>query len=196
MAAGRHIEICKNLNNSQTVSPILTKFGTELHLGTSTQTSDGSKPPFFKIQDGRRRKLKFTKNLITSKLFVLYATNLVRIIHFAPGTSLWSQNVEIHNPRWPPAAILKFAKNLNNARTVCPILTKFGTAQSFDLTPPRHRTGQTRHFSKSKMAADEKLKFTKKLNNLETVRPICTKFGIYHPLRTQNKSVIPKCRHS
>jgi len=55
MAAGRHIEICKNLINSQTVSPFLTKFGTELHLDTA-QRPDESKPPFFKIQDGRRRK--------------------------------------------------------------------------------------------------------------------------------------------
>jgi hypothetical protein len=55
MAAGRHIEICKNLNNSQTVSPILTKFGTELRIGTA-QTQGMSKLPFLKIQDGRRRK--------------------------------------------------------------------------------------------------------------------------------------------
>ena len=55
MAAGRHIEIFKNLNDSRTVSPILTKFGTELRLDTAL-TPDGSKPPFSKIQDGRRRK--------------------------------------------------------------------------------------------------------------------------------------------
>jgi len=55
MAAGRHIEICKNLNNSRTVRPILTKFGTELHFGTA-QAPEVSKPPFFKMQDGRRRK--------------------------------------------------------------------------------------------------------------------------------------------
>ena len=41
------------------------------------------------------------------------------------------------------------------------------------------------------MAADEKLKFTiKELNNFETVRPICTKFGMHHPLRTRNKPVV------
>ena len=57
-----------------------------------------------------RKKLKFTKNWITSRQFVVYEPNLVCIIRFAPGTSLWSQNVEIHNPRWPPAAILKFTK--------------------------------------------------------------------------------------
>jgi len=55
MAAGRHIEICKNLNNSRTFSPILTKFGTQIHIDTA-QRPDLSKPPFFKIQDGRRRK--------------------------------------------------------------------------------------------------------------------------------------------
>jgi len=54
MAVGRHIEIIKNLNNSRTVSPILTKFVTELRLDTA-QSPDWSKPPFFKIQDGRRR---------------------------------------------------------------------------------------------------------------------------------------------
>ena len=52
---GRHIEIIKNLNNSRTDSPILTKFDTELRLDTA-QTPDSSKPPFFKTQDGRRRK--------------------------------------------------------------------------------------------------------------------------------------------
>jgi hypothetical protein len=55
MAAGRHLEIYKNMNNSRTVHPILTKFGTELHHDTA-QTSEMSKPPFCKIQDGRRRK--------------------------------------------------------------------------------------------------------------------------------------------
>jgi len=55
MATGRHFEIYKNLNNSRTVRPILTKFGTELRLDTA-QTPEVSKPPFFKIQDGRRRK--------------------------------------------------------------------------------------------------------------------------------------------
>jgi hypothetical protein len=54
MAAGRHFEIYKNLNNSQTVNPILAKFGMELRLDLA-QTPDGSKPPFFKIQDGGRR---------------------------------------------------------------------------------------------------------------------------------------------
>ena len=85
-------------------------------------------------------------------------------------------------------------KNLNNFRTVRPILTKFGTDLRLDTaqTPEVSKS----HFSKSKMAADEKLKFTKKLNNVETVRPMCTKFGIYHPLRTRNKPVVPKCLNS
>ena len=38
-------------------------------------------------------------------------------------------------------------------------------ARSFVLTPPRHRTGRSRHFPKCKMATDEKLKFTKNCIN-------------------------------
>ena len=55
--------------------------------------------------------------------------------------SLWSQNVEIYNPTWPPAAILKFAKNLNNSGTVSPILTKFDTELQLDTvqTPGRSK---------------------------------------------------------
>ena len=62
MAAGRHIEICKNLNDSRTVSPILTKFGAELQLDTA-QKPDESKPPFFKIKDGRRQKTEIYEKL-------------------------------------------------------------------------------------------------------------------------------------
>ena len=159
MAAGRHLEIYKNMNNSWTVHPILiTKFGTELRPDTA-QTQEVSKPPFCEIQDGRRQKGKFTKNWMTSKRFVIYALNLACIIHFAPGTSLWSQNVEIHNPRWPPAAILKFSK----AWITPEPFDRFSSnmARSFVLTTPRHRNYQNRHFAKSKMVADEKLKFIK-----------------------------------
>ena len=104
-------------------------------------------------------KLKFTKNWITSKRFVLYAPNLVCIIHFAPETSLWSLNVEIHNRRGPKAAILKFAK----ARLTPEAFVRFSQnlAQSCVLAPHRHRKYQYRHFSKSKMAAEEKVKFIK-----------------------------------
>ena len=63
MAAGRHIEICKNMNNSRTVRPILTKFGTELRHDTAQTPYNGSKPPFFKTQDGRRRKTEIYKKL-------------------------------------------------------------------------------------------------------------------------------------
>ena len=35
MAAGRHIEIYNKLNNSRAVSPIFTKFGSELRLDTA-----------------------------------------------------------------------------------------------------------------------------------------------------------------
>ena len=61
MAVGRHIEICKNLINSRTVSPILTKFGTELHIDTA-QRPDESKPPFSKSKMAADEKLEFTKN--------------------------------------------------------------------------------------------------------------------------------------
>jgi hypothetical protein len=55
MAAGRHLEIYKNTNNSRTVHRILTKFGMELRIDTA-QTPEVSKAPFCEIQDGRRRK--------------------------------------------------------------------------------------------------------------------------------------------
>ena len=60
MAADRHIEICRNLNNFRTIRPIPTKVGTELRHDTA-QTPEVSKLPFFKIQDGRRLK---TVNLL------------------------------------------------------------------------------------------------------------------------------------
>ena len=58
MAAGRHIKMCTNMNNSRTVRPILTKFDTELRRDTAVtaHTPEVSKPSFFKMQDGRRRK--------------------------------------------------------------------------------------------------------------------------------------------
>jgi len=55
MAAGRHFQIYKNLNNPQTVFPIHTKFSTELRHDTA-QTPEVSNTPFFKIQDGPGRK--------------------------------------------------------------------------------------------------------------------------------------------
>ncbi len=113
---------------------------------------------FSKSKMAADEKLKFTKNWITSKRFVLYTPNLARIIRFAPGTSLWSQNVEICNPTWPPAAILKFAKTWITPELL--VLFSPNLAQSFNLIPTRDRMSQNRHFSKSKMAADEKLKFT------------------------------------
>ena len=57
---GRHIEICKNLNNSRTVRPIYTKFGTELRHDTA-ETPEVSKPPFFKIQRCRRKTVNLLK---------------------------------------------------------------------------------------------------------------------------------------
>ena len=44
----RHFDIYKNLNNSRTVRPIITKFGRELRLDT-VQTPEVSETPFFKI---------------------------------------------------------------------------------------------------------------------------------------------------
>ena len=50
----------------------------------------------------------------------------------------------------------KIHTNLNIFRTICQILTKFG----MELRPDTAQTPDS-HFSKPKMAADEKLKFTK-----------------------------------
>ena len=50
--------------------------------------------------------------------------------------------------------------------------------------PSRPRIAQKRYYSKSKMAAGEKLKFTKKLNNFRTVAPILAKFGMELQLDT------------
>ena len=57
------------------------------------------------------------------------------------------------------AAILKFTKSLITPEP----LVRFSPnlAWRFVLTPSRQRKYQNRHFSKSKMAADEKTKFTK-----------------------------------
>ena len=141
MAAGRHIEICKKWNNSRTVSSILTKFVKELHLGTS-QTLDESKPPYFKIQDGRRRKTEIYQKMnnfetvrpICTKFGILHS------IHSAPGTGLWPQNLEIHNPRWPPAAIFKFTKTWITPEPFVRFLPNL--AWSFVLTPPQ-KNGKT-----------------------------------------------------
>ena len=77
---------------------------------------------------------------------------------------------------------IEIYNKLNNSRNVSPNL-----GQRFDLTPARHRTGRIGHLSKFKMAADEKLKFTKKLNNFETIRPIEPNFAfsINSPLGTR-----------
>ena len=89
---------------------------------------------------------------------------------------------------------LEICKNLNNSRTVRPILTKF--RKELRLKPPRHHKGQKRYISKFKMVADEKQKFTRKNELLQKVHPIGTKFGMNHQLRTQNKPVVPKSRNS
>ena len=57
MAAGRHFEIYKNLNNSQTVPPILTKFGMEQRLDT-TQTPEVPNRNFSKSKMAADEKLK------------------------------------------------------------------------------------------------------------------------------------------
>jgi len=65
IAAVRHFEIYKKLNNSRTVRPIITKFGRELRLDTA-QTSEVSETPFFKIYESRRRKTEiYYKKWIT-----------------------------------------------------------------------------------------------------------------------------------
>jgi len=121
MVACRHFEIYKNLITPEPFvrfSPNLVRS----FVLTLPRRRMGQNCHFSKSKMAADEKLKFTKNLITWKRFVLYAPNLVCIIYYAPGTSLWSPNLEIHNPRWPPAAILKFTKTY--WRTVCPILTK------------------------------------------------------------------------
>ena len=115
-----------------------------------------SKPPFFKIQDGRRRK---TVNLLK----IEYLRNgssymhqiLVCIIQFAPEQACRSKMSKfiIQDGRRPPYWNLQKPEWLPNRSP--------NLARSFVLTPPRHRKYQNRHFSKFKMAADEKLKFTK-----------------------------------
>jgi hypothetical protein len=57
MAAGRHFEFHKDLNNFRTVCPILVKFGTELHHDIAKKP-EWSKMSFSKIQDGGRRNRK------------------------------------------------------------------------------------------------------------------------------------------
>ena len=81
-------------------------------------------------------------------------------------------NREIHNPRWPPAAILKCTET----RITPEPLIRFSPnwARSFALTPSRHRKSQNRNFSKSKMAAYENPKFTK-------IWIISKRFGLYAP---------------
>ena len=75
------------------------------------------------------------------------------------GTILWSLNREIHNTRWPPAAILKLTKTWMTPKPL--VRSSPNLTQSFIFTQPRHRRGQKRNFSKSQMAADAKLKLTK-----------------------------------
>ena len=52
------------------------------------------------------------KNVITSERFIRFAPNLVSGIYSSYERGLQSQKPEIHNPRWPPAAILNFTKTL------------------------------------------------------------------------------------
>jgi hypothetical protein len=93
------------------------------------------------------------KNAITSERFIRFAPNLVFSNYSSPRRDLQSQKTEIHNPRWPPAAILDFTKTLITFEPFVGFSPNL--AWSFVLTPPRHRKGQKCHFTKSKMAADE-----------------------------------------
>ena len=52
------------------------------------------------------------ENVITSERFIRFAPNLVSGIYSSLERGLKSQKPEICNPRWPPAAILKFTKTL------------------------------------------------------------------------------------
>ena len=62
MAAGRHIEIYRNLNNSRTVHPIFTKFGMELRLHT-LQTTEVSKLSKSKMAADEKRKFTIKKKI-------------------------------------------------------------------------------------------------------------------------------------
>ena len=129
MAAGRHIEICRKSNNSRNVRPILIKFDTELQLETA-QRPEVSKPSFFKIQDGRRRKTEIywklnnfeTVHPICTK-FGIYHLLRTRNIHFVPK----SRNSK---SKMTAGRYFEIYKNLNYSRTVRPILTKFGMNRS------------------------------------------------------------------
>ena len=106
MAAGRHIEICKNLNNSRTVRRIVTKFCT--FPGMADPRNGGPSPFALEIQLFHQVQAENTRNL--------------NFIH-CPVT-------------------VKIQKNMMNIK-----VTSIGEIINF--------------FSKSKMAADEILKFTK-----------------------------------
>ena len=76
IAALRHFEIYKNLNNFRNVCPIFTKFGTELHFETA-QTLEGSNVAFFTIQDGHRTESKIYQKWN----YLRFAPNLVSTAH-------------------------------------------------------------------------------------------------------------------
>ena len=142
MAAGRHIEICKNLNNSRTVRPIFTKFGTELRHDTA-ETPEVSEPLVLKIQGGRRRK---TANLLKIE-YLLNGSSYMHQIWYLSSASHPKQaygprmsNCIIQDGRRPPYWNLQKPEGL--PIPVSPILTKFGTelrldaAQTLDESKP------------------------------------------------------------
>jgi hypothetical protein len=48
------------------------------------------------------------KNAVTSEWFIRFTPNLVSSIYSSPERGMQGQKPEIHNPRWPPAAMLNF----------------------------------------------------------------------------------------
>ena len=99
---------------------------------------------FSKSKMAAVEKPKFTKIWITSKRFVLYAPNLVCIIRFAPWTSLWSQKCRNLYFNMAAGRHIEICKNLNNSRTVSPILTKFGTELHLDTAQRPDRSEERR----------------------------------------------------
>ena len=87
------------------------------------------------------------KNAVTSEWFIRFTPNLVSSIYSSPERGQRGLKPEILNPRWPPAANLKFTKTLitfESSVRFSPNLT-----WSFIWTSPRQSYVKTCHISKS-----------------------------------------------
>jgi hypothetical protein len=86
------------------------------------------------------------KNGITSKRFSRFTPNLVYSIYASRERRQPSRKPEIHNPRWPPAAILNFTRTLITFEPLVRLSPNL--VWSFALTSSGHLKGQKCHFSK------------------------------------------------